>query len=100
MIKLTNKKSNFVFFGQTFEATPQDLIDLLGVPQYFSNTGENKTNFGWTCELEDGTIFSIYDWKYYKSLDLNVPITWNVGGKDITTTRKGCEVIKKILNKK
>ena len=63
MIKKTNKSLDGTsFHGATFSASLADLQVILGAP----NSGgdqHDKVQNEWELELEDGTIFSVYDWK-------------------------------------
>jgi hypothetical protein len=65
------------FFGQYIHCSFNDLVALLGMPQYMDNIGK-KTNFEWDCELEDGTVFCIYDWKEYRVIADDEDIKWHI----------------------
>ena len=79
-MKKTNQSTNGTSFQDvTFKASVQDLTRALGEPDYSSNTGEDKTNFEWDMETDNGDVFSIYDWKEYRKLDLNEQIEWHIG---------------------
>lgn len=82
MIYPTYKSSNFTsFFDVTFVSTPDKLLKLLPSRQlHVDNSGKNKTNFDWTLMTDTGILFTIYDWKYYRPLDLNEPVIWHIGG--------------------
>lgn len=96
MIQKTNKSVyGTSFFNTTFSATPNQLIKLLGEPQFMENEGEDKTNMEWDCELEDGNVFTIYDWKEYRKLKMNEKIEWHVGGiNGQITNRAEDEILK------
>ena len=80
MAKKTNSSTDVTSFQDvTFKASVQDLTRALGEPDYSSNTGEDKFNFEWTLETNEGDVFSIYDWKEYRELDLNEQIEWHIG---------------------
>ncbi len=80
MAKLTNSNTDGAsFFNVTFEATVNQLISTLGEPHWVYNTGEEKVNFEWSMETDEGNVFSIYDWKEYRELDLNEQIEWHIG---------------------
>jgi len=81
MAKLTD---NFVltsFHGVTIHTSYNKLVEAIGKPQCEDNSGEDKVNFDWDCETEDGIFFTIYDWKEYRSLDLDEIIEFHIGGK-------------------
>ena len=67
-MKRSNNTGGTSFHGVTLTTTPQQLIDALGEPQYFSNDGSDKTNMDYSLETEDEIAFTIYDWKEYLSL--------------------------------
>ncbi len=68
------------FHDVTIKTTINKLVDVLGLPTYFDNTGEDKVNIEWVCETENGDIVTIYDWKEYRSLQLDEKITFHLGG--------------------
>ena len=91
MAKLTEKSaSGTSFYDITITTTPQKLIDALGEPQFGDNSGQDKSNFDFICETEDGDVFTIYDWKEYRPLKMNEIVTFHIGGnsKFVTMTAK------------
>lgn len=82
MAKLTEKSASGTSFHDiTITTTPQKLIDALGEPQFGDNSGQDKTNFDFVCETEDGDVFTIYDWKEYRPLKMDEIIDFHIGGK-------------------
>ena len=80
MAKQTNQSVDGTsFHGVTVDASVNQLINALGEPSYVSNTGEDKTNFEWFMETDEGGVFTIYDWKHYRPLDLDEIINWHIG---------------------
>jgi len=80
MCKKTNQSTSGTSFQDvTIRASVQDLTRALGEPSYVDNSGEDKVNFEWELETRDGDVFTIYDWKEYRKLDLNEPIEWHIG---------------------
>ena len=80
MIKKTNKSINGTsFHDATITATLADLKIILGEP---SNTGDSndKVQNEWDLELEDGTVFTVYDWKEYRNYLDKDTIEWHIGG--------------------
>jgi len=67
------------FHDVTFKATVNQLINVFGEPDYDSNIGEDKVNFEWDLETEEGDVFTIYDWKHYRKLNLDEVIEWHIG---------------------
>lgn len=81
MAKLTDQTANGTsFHHSTITASAKELIAALGEPQCQSNNGEDKVNLEWTCETENGKVFTIYDWKEYREISMHEMITWHVGG--------------------
>ena len=98
-MKRTDKIANGTsFHDHTFTATVDDLRNVLGQPKFESNDGQDKCNFDWIMETEDGTIFTVYDWKEYRALQEGEIIEWHVGGKSRTDTEKALTEIIEALN--
>ena len=99
MKPLTNRNSiaGTSFFGTTFPASVNQLVEALGAPTHEGNDGEDKTNFEWNMELEDGTVFSIYDWKEYRSISLDEVVDWHIGGKNGDNTVKALNELSKLI---
>jgi len=98
-MKQTDKSANGTsFHDTTFIATVADLRKILGEPQCEQNDGQDKCNFDWTMETEDGTIFTVYDWKEYRPLEENEMIEWHVGGRSGADTEKALNEIAEALN--
>ena len=75
------KKTNGTSFsGLTFEATTNQIIDAVGEPDYRGGA-DDKVTRDWSLELEDGTIFTIYDWKEYCDFDDDEAVYWHIGTK-------------------
>jgi hypothetical protein len=75
------------------------LIKVLGEPDYDGNTGEDKTNFEWDMELDSGDVFTVYDWKEYRMIDIDEEIEWHIGGRSFVITDEAANQIKKALSK-
>jgi hypothetical protein len=87
------------FHGVVLSATPQELVNLF--PDSFNeqNDGSDKVNFDFTLETESGDVFTIYDWKEYRSLKMNELIQWHIGGYDEQTCLQGKAEVLELLNK-
>ena len=80
MIKKTNKSLDGTsFHGATFSATLADLQVILGAPNG-GGDHHDKVQNEWELELEDGTVFSVYDWKEYRRYTDKETIEWHIGG--------------------
>jgi hypothetical protein len=69
------------FFGDTIPATVANLRKVLGEPRCEQNSGEEKFNFEWVMETEDGNVFTVYDWKEYRRIKEDEEIEWHIGGE-------------------
>ena len=79
MAKKTYKNVDGTSFqGVTIKASVQDLTRALGEPDN-NNTGEDKVNFVWDMETEEGKVFTIYDWKEYRKISDIEVIEWHIG---------------------
>ena len=98
MAKKTYKSTDGTsFHGTTIRATVNQLISAFGEPSDDSNTGEDKVNFEWEMETEDGEVFTIYDWKEYRMIDVDEYVVWNIGAmnKSVCNTAED-EILKKL----
>jgi hypothetical protein len=98
MAKKTYKSTDGTsFFGTTIRATVNQLISAFGEPSDDSNTGEDKVNFEWEMETEDGEVFTIYDWKEYRMIDVDEYVIWHIGAmnKSVCNTAED-EILKKL----
>jgi hypothetical protein len=97
-MKQTDKSADGTsFHNHTFTATVDDLRNVLGQPQFESNDGEDKNNFDWIMETEDGEVFTVYDWKEYRRLEEDEVIEWHIGGRSGLITEKALLEIRKAL---
>ena len=86
MIKRTNKSLDGTsFHGATFSATLADLQVILGAPNG-GGDHHDKVQNEWELELEDGTVFSVYDWKEYRRYTDKETIEWHIGGMNLKDT--------------
>jgi hypothetical protein len=74
------------FHNTTIKATVNELTAVLNAPDYSENRGDDKVNFEWNLETDNGDIFTVYDWKEYRELDPNEPIIWHIGGMSESVT--------------
>jgi hypothetical protein len=89
------------FHDSVISETLANLISVLGEPNYSGNDGEDKVNFEWEMETEDGTVFTVYDWKEYRSISDHEVIEWHIGGKSRSDTEKARqEIFNALFNKK
>lgn len=86
------------FYDTVIYATVEQLRQVLGEPVCEQNDGEDKVNFEWEMETEDGTVFTVYDWKEYRSLREDEGIHWHIGGNRSIDTEKAADEINRALN--
>ena len=94
-----NKLGGTSFHDSVVVASVNQLIKVLGEPDYDGNTGEDKTNFEWDMELNSGDVFTVYDWKEYRMIDIDEEIEWHIGGHSFVITDEAANQIKKALSK-
>ena len=99
-MKRSNNTSGTSFHGVTLTVTPQQLIDALGEPEYFSNDGSDKTNMDYSLETEDEIAFTIYDWKEYRPLQMDELIEFHIGGFSYSQCVYAKNEVLRLINKK
>ena len=67
------------FHGVTIRASVDQLTKAFGDPTIVYNTGEDKVNYEWDMETDEGKVFCIYGWKYYRPLRSDESVEWNIG---------------------
>jgi hypothetical protein len=79
-MKPTTKSTNGTSFHDvTFEASINQLIGIFGEPTIQDNTGRDKCNFDWSLQTFNGDVFTVYDWKEYRKLEMDEIIEWHIG---------------------
>ena len=86
------------FHDTVINASVNDLTKVLGEPQYDANHGTDKINFEWMMELNDGSVFTVYDYKEYRPLDKREIIGWHIGGLNGLVTERAKGFIKEALS--
>lgn len=82
--------------GMVVNDTTEGLTKKLGLkPNYYEPEldGEKITR-EWDLTLQDGTPFTIYDWKEYRVYDDDVPVEWHIG----TRSKEEQEKVKQALS--
>ena len=97
-MKQTTKSSNFTsFHGNVVIATVNELIQVLGEPAYDSNASQDKVNYEWVLQTDKGNVFTVYDWKHYRSIRTDEQVYWYIGGHNRSATEKAKREIEKTL---
>ena len=70
--------------GMVVNDTTEGLTEKLGLkPNYYEpELDGNKTTREWDLSLQDGTPFTIYDWKEYRVYDDDENIEWHIGTRN------------------
>ena len=98
-MKQTNKNANgSSFYGDMIHTTVTDLRKFLGEPRYEQNDGQDKVNFDWVMETEDGDVFTVYDWKEYRRIEENESIEWHIGGRSSSVTGQAVNELLELLS--
>jgi hypothetical protein len=85
------------FQGVVIRATVNQLISAFGDPTIVDNTGEDKTNYEWEMETNEGEVFCIYDWKEGRPLGKDEFVTWHIGAKSKSVSNDAEREILKAL---
>ena len=97
MIKATNKSLDGTsFHGATISASLAELQNVLGAT-HCEGTTNDKVQNEWDLELEDGTVFSVYDWKEYRNYADTEEIEWHVGAHNSNSSYKAQEALGEAL---
>lgn len=83
------------FHGDQIEASPFELEMIFGIEPRVN--WDSKVTMNWTLETESGQVFTVYDWKYYRKIDLHETIIWNIGGHRKEATAEAREEISQSL---
>lgn len=82
--------------GMVVNDTTEGLTKKLGLkPNYYEPDDDcEKTTREWDLTLQDGTPFTIYDWKEYRVYDDDETIEWHIG----TRNKEEQEKVRKALS--
>ena len=70
------------FHDITINTSPSKLMALAikyGIEFQECNTGQDKTNFDFQFETEEGLYFTVYDWKEYRFVKIEEVIEFHIG---------------------
>mgnify|MGYP003636802870 FL=1 len=86
---------NLGFHGHDFQAAILDIEKVCGAVMYTDDDIEEQTQNEWEMQTEDGTAFTIYDFKEYREYDKGEKITWHIGAMNRFGAKKGYEELKR-----
>jgi len=99
-MRKTNKSTGGTSFHDvTIDTTIHTLLKVLGQPTIVDNTGMDKTNYEWEMETEEGSVFTVYDWKEYRILNEHELIEFHIGGVSRAVTQLAKSEIYDAINK-
>ena len=84
-----NKTCGTSFHGGTILASCNDIRSKLGIDVAYY--GGDKTNFEFELELEDGTPFTIYDWKEGDWVDEDTTLYYHIGAHTAEDSEKALQ---------
>lgn len=87
------------FHNTTIKCSVSTLKKVLGEPNYSGNDGQDKINFEWEMETNDGDVFTVYDWKEYRSINEDEVIEWHIGGHTKAATEEAKYEIREAITK-
>jgi len=99
MKKTTKSADGTSYHLHTVTASVKQLKSILGEPWFNDNDGKDKVNFEWVLEAETGDVFTVYDWKNYRTIDENEQIKWHLGAHSEIVTMIAKDEIEAVLNK-
>lgn len=80
-MKKTNKSSaGTSFYNHTVWASRAELTEALGAPTTVG-TLEEKVQYEWERETDQGDVFTIYDWKEYAQHSAAARLVWHIGAQ-------------------
>ena len=102
MLKPVANFESTSYHGHDIRTTPNQLIKLAekyDIEYDFNNTGEDKTNLDIEFMTKDGVVFTVYDWKEYKPLFMDVNYDFHIGAKSSYNAMKAQgELRKELIN--
>jgi hypothetical protein len=82
-------------------ATPDEMMLIAknnGLEYYDGNGDENeKSQYDFDFENEDGVVFTAYDWKYYRILEGDEMIIWHIGAHSTKDAQIGYNELREQL---
>ena len=80
------------FHGDTILASCNEIRSKLDID--VTCYGGDKTNFEFELELEDGTPFTIYDWKEGDWVDEDTTLYYHIGAQTAVDSQKAIRALK------
>ena len=93
----SQETSGTSFHDSTITASLNQMKTICGEPTSYGDP-DDKVQYEWNMETEDGTTFTIYDWKEYRGFGSNEMIEWHIGGFGRIDTLKAQEELQEALS--
>ena len=87
--------SNVGFHNHDFTAAIEDIEKACGPVMYSDDDINEPTQNEWEMQTEDGTAFTIYDFKEYREYDKSEKIVWHIGANNRFGSKKAYEELKR-----
>ena len=79
-VRKTSKSMNGTSYHQIdIKTSLSRLKDKIGEPDFEQNDGSDKVNIEYELMLDDGTLFTIYDWKMYRPIGEDEILRFHIG---------------------
>ena len=98
MQRSTSDGNGTSFNGHTIRATVNQLTAVCGEPYEYGDP-HDKVQYEWVMETEIGTVFTIYDWKEYRTYDKDTAINWHIGANSGHEAWQGLDELHESLTK-
>jgi hypothetical protein len=86
------------YHGHDFVAAKQDIEKVCGSVMYTDDDTDEKVQNEWEMQSDDGTPFTIYDWKEYREYPDTEKIEWHIGSNNRFGSKKGYEELKRAFH--
>ena len=90
----SNRANITSFWGDTIYTSASEICNKLGVK--IAYYGEEKTNFEFELETEDGIAFTLYDWKEGDWVTKDTRLYYHIGAHNEEESKKALEAIKSL----
>ncbi len=90
MKALRNIPHTTSFHGHEVRTSVNEIIKVCGEPKWTGSV-DDKVQYEWLMQTEDGTPFTIYDYKEYRHYSKDELINWHIGGIRGLDTLKGSD---------
>jgi hypothetical protein len=79
MQQTTKSPNGTSFHGQTISLSRNELQTICACAPASYEDPDDKVQYEWNMETASGDVFTIYDWKEYRSYRDDETIEWHIG---------------------